>query len=487
MHFLIPPWKHQLEAIKRATSLPDFALFFEMGTGKTGTAINILRTKFNTQKRVYRTLVFCPPIVVSNWKDEWAKHSTIDPDKIVLLQGTQKKRVTTFLRMAYSGDTPVGTIFVTNYESLLMADLYPLFKDWRPECVIADEAHRIKSPTSKRSKALARLVNQQKPRPECLILTGSPILNSPMDIFQQFLVLDGGKTFGDNFFVFRARYFRDRNAGMPSQKHFPDWQIIPGAYEEIAAKIAAKSMRVMKADCLDLPPLVRKEIKVAMAPKQRELYEAMKKDLIAVIDASTGQASMATLAITKALRLQQIASGYIKTTEGEEIAMEDNPKAEALAELLEDLRGKKVIVWAVWKQNYEQIKQVCDKLKLRYTEVHGGVGSSEKNQANAKAFNTDPSIDVLIGHPGSGGIGINLVAAPYAIFYSRSFSLDHDQQAEARNHRGGSEIHDKVTRIDLVTENSIDELVLKKLADKVQIGEKLLTDLSAELKKERTK
>jgi SNF2 family DNA or RNA helicase len=273
---------------------------------------------------------------------------------------------------------------------------------------------------------------------------------------------------------------------MPSQRHFPDWQPLPGALDTIQQRIATKAMRVEKSQCLDLPPLVKTQIKVQMAPRQRELYEAMKKDLVAVIDAAKGQASMATLAITKALRLQQIASGYIKTTDGDEIALHDNPKQAALEDLLEELRGQKVIIWSVWKQNYAQIREVCDKLGLRYTEVHGEVGSSEKNQANAKAFNTDPGIDVLIGHPGSGGIGINLVAAPYAIFYSRSFSLDHDQQAEARNYRGGSEIHTKVTRIDLVTENSIDELVLKKLADKVQIGEKLLADLSAELKKEGT-
>ena len=89
-------------------------------------------------------------------------------------------------------------------------------------------------------------------------------------------------------------------------------------------------------------------------------------------------------------------------------------------------------------------------------------------------LNNDPSCRVLIGHTGSGGIGINLIAASYSIFYSRSFSLEYDIQAEARNYRGGSEKHTKVTRIDLVTPNTIDEEVVKALASKKKIGYQVL-------------
>jgi SNF2 family DNA or RNA helicase len=500
MEYLVPPWKHQLEAIERAKALPHYGLFFEMGAGKTSTTINILRHKFNEGRRVMRTLIFCPPIVIPNWKDEWRMHSKMDPGKIVLLTGSQKHRVDKFLRHAYTEESEdgvfdgvaQGAIFVTNYEALLMKDLYAAMRIWQPECVVFDESHKCKNPTATRTKLADDLVNGEfekktgkvihPPVPFRYILSGSPVLNSPMDLFAQFLLLDGGETFGRNFFAFRARYFRDKNAGMPKHKYFPNWQIMPGSLDKMNALIFKKAMRVEKKDCLDLPPMVRQTIKVGMTPAQAKLYKEMKRDLITFL--GENQTVVATLAITKALRLMQIASGYVKTVEGDEISLEKTPKMEALKELLEELTPhSKVLVWAVWRENYAQIRKVCEELGVEYVEVHGDVSPKAKADS-VERFKTDPTARVLIGHPGSGGIGINLVVAPYSIFYSRTFSLEHSLQAEARNHRGGSEVHEKITRIDLVCEETIDELATEKLANKIEISDRLLRDLATELEKQ---
>lgn len=483
MEYLIPPWKHQLEAIERAKDIPDFALFFEMGAGKTSTAINILRHKYNQGRRILRTLVLCPPIVIRNWRDEWLRHSKMDPLSVVCLTGSGKERERRFRKQAFAefggAQQSAGGIFITNYEALLMPELFKAFLEWKPEALVLDESHKCKDPKAKRTKLAVQLAGLAKNR---YILSGSPVLNSPMDLFSQYLILDGGETFGKNFFAFRGRYFRDKNSGMPKERYFPKWEIVPGALDDINERIFRKGVRVEKKDCLDLPPLVRETRYVSMAPEQARLYKEMKRDLVTFLG---DKACTAQLAITKALRLQQIASGYIKTVEGEEIALaEETPKQEALHEILEELTPQhKVLVWAVWKQNYEQVRKVCDSLGVAYVEVHGEI--SDKNKADAvHRFNTDPSVRVLLGHPGSGGIGINLVAASYSVFYSRTFSLEHSLQAEARNHRGGSEIHDKITRIDLVTADTIDELVSKKLADKIEVSDKLLRDLALELSKQ---
>jgi SNF2 family DNA or RNA helicase len=482
MEYKIQPWRHQLEAIERAREMAGFALFFEMGAGKTGTTINILRDKFNSQRRVLRTLILCPPIVVPNWRDEWAKHSQLPPERVVLLRGAGKARAKLFKSRAWDEQgKPQGVVFVTNYESLLMQDLYELFKRWAPEAIVFDESHKLKDPKAKRSKLADDLANGDHNPRFRYILSGSPVLNSPMDLFMQYLVLDGGTTFGRNFFAFRARYFRDRNAGMPKDRYFPDWQLRAGSEAEISAAISATGMRVLKQDCLDLPPMVRQVVRVPLAPEQARLYKEMKRDFVTFMG---DKAVTAVLAMTKAMRLMQIASGYIKTTEGEEIALEETPKMAALKELLSELTpNHKVLIWAVWKKNYAEIKKVCDDLAIRYVEVHGGISDTGK-QNNVRTFCTDSDCRVLIGHPGSGGIGINLVVASYAIFYSRTFSLEQSLQAEARNHRGGSEIHEKITRIDLVCEDTIDELVSEKLANKQEIGDKVLRDLSLEIAKQ---
>lgn len=314
-----------------------------------------------------------------------------------------------------------------------------------------------------------------------------------MDLYHQFLVLDGGKTLGGNFFAFRARFFRDRNAGMPKQKYFPAWEVMSlekdgfDAMAEIKRLIGPRSMHVTKADCLDLPPLVKKTIYVDMSPEQRRMYNEMKRDFVTMIEQreKDPKAVVAVLAITKALRLQQIASGYVKTNEDEEIDLESTPKMDALRDLLTELAPHgKVLIWAAWRNNYKQIGRVCDELGLKYVTLVGGMTDAARNAAVDALTRGDA--DVLVGNPASGGIGVNLIEAKFAIFYSQTFSMKDRVQAEARNYRGGSEMHESVTHYELVCENSIEEIICQKLADKIELSDKLLGSLAKELQNQGT-
>ena len=492
IEYLVPRWKHQAEGEERAFQAylkqKDFGygFFFEPGTGKSLTTINVLRRMMMHEQRFLRTMIFAPPVVLKNWKEEFKKFSKVEPRKIHVLQDAGKKRLKIFNEQAFdhTGRQMPG-IFITNYEGLLMDDLFNAMLKWQPEVIVFDESHRLKNPSAKRTKRADILANPGDPkllrkvtRPSVFILSGSPILNSPMDIFAQFLALDGGATFGENFFAFRARYFRDANAGMPSQRHFPNWQPLPRALDEIQKLIAAKSMRAKKQDCLDLPPLIKQTILVEMSVEQKRVYEDMKKNLVAYLD---DEACVAQLAITKALRLMQIVSGFVRTEDENDIAFKENPKADALADLLEDLApDHKVIVWCVFKQDYKTVREICSALKLPMVELHGDVNATKKNE-NIEKFEKDPKVRVLIGHPGSAGIGVNLVASSYAIYYSRTFSLEARLQSEARNYRGGSERHESITHIDLVMQGTIEELVVRRLAEKEEIGVKLLQELKHKL------
>lgn len=478
-----PLWSHQIRAKELAKNNGgNLALFADPGTGKTRTAIEILRERMNQERRLLKVLVFTPPIVVSNFRAEWLRFSKIPPNQVVALTGSAVRRLKAF----QAG----GSIFVTNYEALLMPDLYQAMLAWAPDAVIWDEAHKLKDRKSKRSKAADLLSNPRTQTPQKILLTGSPVLKDEQDLFHQFLILDGGKTFGANFFAFQARYFRDRNAGMPKQKYFPNWEIMTAkkdgfdAHAAMSALMEGRALYVKKSECLDLPPYIQTTVKVPLAPTQARLYKEMKQDLITYLG---DDACVATLAMTKALRLMQIASGYLKTIEGEEIPLVTaglTPKQEALQELLEQITPTgKVLVWACWKQNYAQIREVCDRLGIGYVEVHGDITGAQKDK-NVARFKTDDSVRVFLGHPGSGGIGINLVEASYSIFFSRTFSLEHSIQAEARNYRAGSERHTSITRYDLIAEETIEEIVLNSLASKIEIGEKLLSGLATQLQEQ---
>jgi SNF2 family DNA or RNA helicase len=470
----VPPWQHQLEAIIKCQDRKRYALFFEQGTGKTATAINIMRSIFVKRQKMMRTLIFTPRIVVPNWKREFATHSKIDPKNIWALSGSGKKRVSTFNDVCFSEKTGKAQpqIIITNYESLLMKDLYAAFIKWEPQILILDESHKCKNMSSRRTKNMIRLSQFQE---YCYLLSGTPITNDLMDVFAQYRIMDQGKTFGQNWVAFRRQFFYDVNAGMPKHKYFPNWKVRKDMLGRMNDRLAKTSMRVKKEECMDLPPLVKQRVEVELSAAQKRHYNAMKKDFITMLDEG---ACVAQLAITKALRLQQILSGFIKVEkedgEMELIPYENHPRISALKDLLKDLTpNHKVIVWAVFRENYGAIRKVCEQEGIKYVEVHGGVSDKEKDKS-VDEFNNNDEVRVFIGNPTSGGIGINLVASDVAIFYSRNFSLEADLQAEARNHRGGSEIHKKVTRIDIVAKGTLDEEIMEALARKEKISEDVL-------------
>jgi len=470
-------WEHQKKAINASFELPDVALFYDPGTGKTRTTIDIIRHRCAANGRLMKIFVLCPKIVCTNWKREFAQYSKIHPWDVVILKGTGHRRKKDFIEaVSDNGILSKPKIIITNYEALQMEELFNLIKTWAPEIIVGDEAQRFKSPTSVRAKKATELADLAKHK---YVLTGSPILKDAQDIFQIFRFLDRGQTFGTNFWKFRQVWFEDENAQwMGKPNYFAKWVPRPETYAEFYKMIYKKALRAVKSECLDLPPFVRKEVHVEMSKEQERLYKEMKAEYVAYIDditkTDTPRAVVAQMAITKALRLQQIVTGFAKTDDGDIYRIKDNPRLDALEELLEDLApDHKVIVWSVFHENYADIKSVCEKLGLDYTELHGKVPQKDRD-ANIDRFNNDEKCRVLVANPAAGGVGINLVSSDIAIFYSKGFGLEADIQAEARNYRGGSERHLSVTRIDIIATDTIDDLISQSLQMKQNIATQIL-------------
>lgn len=478
MSKVFPPlWDHQKKAIEASQNLPEMALFFEMGTGKTRTQIDILRHRYAANQKLLKTLIVCPKIILRNWKEEFQKYSRINERDVVILTGSMKKRCKTLVesvekdRLLYH-----PKIFITNYESFdeKMDPLYQLFLEYGFEAMVCDEAHYIKNPESKRARRLVKLSDRV---PHKYALTGTPILNSAMDLFMIFRFLDSGKTFGQNFWAFRSKWFEDENARFAGkQGYYPKYVPRPETYEAFSQMIDRKAFRALKKDCLDLPPLVFEEVFVELSPEQEKLYSEMKKAYVAYIDDLKNEgkprAVVAQLAITKALRLMQILTGYAKTEDGEIYRIKDNPRMDALEELLElHAPNHKIIVWSIYHENYKDIAEVCKRLKLGYAEIHGGIKDKD---AEMNRFRKDPKCRVMIANQQAAGIGINLVESDLSIYYSKNFSWGQDEQSESRNYRGGSEIHEKITRIDITVKGTMDELISEALKTKANISEKIL-------------
>lgn len=459
-------WQHQRDAREQARGKDCYGLLFEQGCGKSATQIDILSDVY-VQHGQLSTLILCPPIVVENWKREFARFAPdIEQSSIVCLKGSSHQRICDFER--YVEPSRHNRIVVTNYEALLTGLWDKKLQHWKPKVVVLDESHKCKDASAKRTKKVLELSKTAQFR---YILSGTPVVNGLGDIFAQFLFLDKGETLGKDFWEFRRTYFVDRNANRPRQSYFPDWVPKPEAAKEINKLILKKAMRVKKSDALDLPPLIRQIVDIELEGTQRKAYDRMEFSGVAEIG---GKISSADLSIKRALKLQQIASGYLPMDDGTIVEF-DNPRITALSELLDSIGpNHKIIIWAVFKENYKAIGRLLASKKIAYCEVHGSVSGPNKQHAIDSFEKADSGPRVLIGHPRSVGIGVNLTAADYAIFYTRDFSLENDLQAEARNHRGGSERHEKITRIDIVAKNTLDEVVLIALQEKQNVSEVVL-------------
>lgn len=466
-----------MDAVEFFADKDDGNLFFEMGCGKTGTAILTYRNWCNIAQKRMRALVICPSVVLHNWKDEFGLFSKIEPSSItVLAKGSGNDKA---LSVRSKVDDPHSLILTVNYEALLNDNLFNAIEEWRPEVIIYDEIHLAKNPDTKRSKKCMRLGEFATKR---LGLTGTPILNSVMDIFGVFRTIDKGDTFGINKYTFQNRYLLDMNASWKGRgsSYFPKWVNNPKTFEELNEKIYRKSLRKLKTECLDLPPLVKIKLLCEMGTQQAKVYNNLAKDFVAFISDNKSKgidnSITANLAITKGLRLLQIATGFVVNDAGETIEFDKVPRLDRTKELLEQIvidSNSKCILWCSYKQNYKMMKRICEELKIKYVMITGEENTSQKRESEL-AFQNNPEVMVVIANRKAGGVGVNLTAGSYSIVYSRNFSLDEQLQSEARNHRGGSEVHDKITKYDLACENTLDEQVLIALDGKEKISTSIL-------------
>lgn len=470
MTYKIPPYEWQKKLLSLSIQENDVAILADMGTGKSKGLVDVLRYKFNEARRVKKTLIFSPLVTLFNWKNEWLKNSSIPEGKLHVLHGASTKKLKAFLD-AIKHDP--NQIIIVNYEAVLSDKMVKELMKWGPEIMVLDESHYVKNYKAKRSKIIHELSLMCEHR---YILSGTPMTNSLTDIFMQYKILDNGATFGSNFFTFQRTYMYDQNASWSHlHTHFPKWVPRPEMLDALQNKIYSKAIRVTKDECLDLPPFIQEVYEVELSPSQKKYYKAMEDDYVTFVEESAAKGiSVATTALTKALRLQQIVTGYAKLDDGTEIEIEDNPRLDALEELICALHEKhKVIIWCSFQNNYKQIGKMLSGLKIPHVFITGEESLTEKTE-NMKVFNENEEIRVAVCNRKAAGIGVNLVSAKYSIVYSRNFSLEQELQSRDRNYRGGSEIHDSVIKIDLCAKDTVDEVVTKSLVDKKEISDKVI-------------
>ena len=332
--------------------------------------------------------------------------------------------------------------------------------------LLVHNSHRIKSASGKASRFASQVAAKSKRR---LALSGTPMPHSPLDIYAQYRALDMN-IFGDSNNAFKHRYAEfevvakpiittDENGNQSTK--LPERVTSFKNLAELNEKFFSLAFRVTAADTLDLPGAIETYTKVDLCGKARAMYEEMALTFRAQLD--SGEVVTAANALTKLLRFQQLTSGFAATQDGK-ILQVDTAKTSALTDIIEDLpRDEPIVVFARFQNDLDAIRQVADKAKRPHFEISGRVKQLEEWRQMG---------GILAVQIQAGGLGLDLTAARYCVYYSLGFNLGDYLQSIARLHRPGQS--SLVDYIHLVAADSIDEIIMDALADKEDVINRIL-------------
>ena len=465
--FKTKPYAHQLTALEKSWNKKVFAYFMEMGTGKTKVAIDNIAMLYD-QGKINGALIIAPKGVYKNWYSQ--EIPTHLPDHIdhksVLWQATINQKQQKLLDTLFEPgeDLHILCMNVEAFSTKKGLEFATRFLNCHNTLMAIDESTTIKTPTAKRTKAILTLGLLAKYR---RILTGSPVTKSPLDLYTQCGFLDSFLLGFDSYYAFRNRYatMLDRNFGGRRVQ-------IVGGYKklgELSDKLKNFSYRVLKEDCLDLPPKTYIQREVELTDEQKQIYSTMKSAALASLK---GKMATAPHILTQLMRLHQITCGHLKNDD-DTITEIKNNRIASLLELLEEVEGK-VIIWA----NYVyDIKQIVKAVSKKYGEdsivQYYGAVEAEKRQSNIEKFqDPDSKARFFVGNPQTGGYGITLTAANNMIYYSNGYDLEKRLQSEDRAHRIGQT--KSVTYVDLIAPKTIDEKIRKALRKKINIATEVM-------------
>lgn len=451
------PYQHQKIAFNFALQKLEeqgcAALLMDMGLGKSLTSIAITGQLFN-DKKIERVLVICPTSIIGVWLEEFKKFADFDYCIEAIIGTTMSKRKDKLKLLCHKIGLKVAII---NYEATWRMEKE--LNIYKPDIIICDESQKIKNPSASQSKTIHRLGVKAKYK---IILTGTPVQNSPMDVFSQWKFLNPN-IFGLSFYAFRNHY-----AVMGG---YYNHQILRYKnMDELTSKAHSVAYRITKEEALDLPEQIFLNRYCELESTARKIYDTVVKESYAEL--MDGEIT-ATNVLTKLMRLSQIAGGHVKDDEGR-MQVISKSKLNELKDIMEDViidNKKKLVIFARFIPEIESIKSLAREMDIRYSYITGEIKTEERSEMCSK-FQNDNNIKLFIAQIQTAGLGITLTAADTAVFYSLDFNYANYSQAIARTHRIGQK--NTCTYINLIATETVDEKILKALESKQDIAKNIV-------------
>ena len=465
--FKTKPFAHQLKALEMSWDKKVFAYFMEMGTGKSKVLIDNMSMLYD-KGLINGALIIAPKGVYKNWFDsEIPTHMADHIEKTMVLwesttSKTKEKELNTLFKSSYDLH-----ILIMNVEALSTKkgkQFAEKFLSCHKTLMAIDESTTIKNPSAIRTKTIIGLGDKVTYK---RILTGSPVTKSPLDLFTQCYFLDPWLLDHQSYYTFKTRYAITKQINVSGRMV----QIVVGYRNlpELSEKLKPFSHRVLKDDCLDLPPKTYMKRTIQLTEEQKKVYKQMKEIALATLN---GKLTTTHNVITQLMRLHQITCGHFKSDDGQVQKIASN-RLDELMDVLSEMEGKAVI-WAHYRYDIEVIveaikKEYGDKSVVTY---YGDTTTEDRQKAIKLIQDKDSAVRFIVGTPQTGGYGITLTGASTMIYYSNGYDLEKRQQSEARIDRIGQE--KPMTYIDIIAEDTVDEKIVKALRTKVNIATQIM-------------
>ena len=441
-----------MDDLSKARINKGFGFLFEMGCGKTLTAIATAGAAYNLGY-IKRLLIIAPTSVVAVWPKEFGDYASFIYHCQTLL-GDKQKRLKKLDELT-NIDEPGLKVACINYESTWRDEIFEKLQEFDADMIICDESQRIKTHNAAQSKAIHELGDQARYK---LILSGTPVQNNAIDIYSQYRFLDSS-IFGKNFYKFRNKY---AIMGGFDKKQIVGYKDL----DNLIRKEHSIAFRITKEEAIDLPEQVFLKHRIEMTPKEKSIYNQLKRESFAELEDGT---ITATTVLTKLLRLQQLTGGFLVLDDEENPEHISNSKLDALKDIIHDYvieSDKKLVIFARFIPEVKAIIELCNKQlpkDKKAVAIYGAVKKEDRGDI-VKQFQEDKNTMIFIGQIDTAGTGITLTAADTCVYYSKNFNYATYSQSLSRIHRIGQK--NKCTYIDLIMEHTVDEHIDKALAKK---------------------
>lgn len=491
IHEDFPLKDYQRVPVVASRMLPGYGLFMEQGTGKTPVAISRICTdarelRNSGETRMLRVLIICPKNLRLNWQYEIDKFSTVSHRHSVL-RGGPAQRVKALAQSLRQETDEHFTATIVSYGLAVQAwDRVISHVPW--DIVIVDEAHAFKAPKTDRAAVMFKVRDCTSRR---LALTGTPVTNTALDLWALLEFLEPGCTGHATFESFKKMY------GVFSKSRDGKRDVLEYVQNMPAIKrlLAEMTFIVRKDEVLkDLPVKQYDVYEVELSKKQEEAYRSIASKLYIEIENDLenaenegARAMVMNNALVKLMKLAQITSGFLifseerdefgeVTAAREVVEYDDNPKLDALIELLKTAGPlDKTIVWSCWRKSIDMISSRLAAEGIDFVTFYGGTSEDDRRIA-VERYNGDPRCRVFLGNPEAGGAGLTLLGympgvndadgtnTTWTIYYDQSYKPVLRWQSEDRPHRVGTRVVQRIT--DLCVPGTIDEDIRARVLDK---------------------